>query len=115
MLANMQITRASLRVLGNKPMTSGTLQAEWTPPISTMQSAKGLSLQRDPLHHGAIISAGAVVAGNATIYSVQLDELGIPHTLSTNVRPHQVPTYFNKSTNLFSKAPWLINPKLGNI
>ncbi|CAK9203946.1 unnamed protein product [Sphagnum troendelagicum] len=85
-----QITRASLRVLGNKAMTSGTLQAEWTPPISTMQSPKGLSLQRDPLHHGAIISAGAVVVGNATIYSVQLDELGIPHTLSTNVRPHQV-------------------------
>jgi hypothetical protein len=66
-----------------------------------------LSLQRDPLHHGAIISAGAVVAGNATIYSVQLDELGIPHTLCTNVRPHQVPTFSTNPQIYFLEHPGL--------
>ena len=54
------------------------------------------------IHHAALTFEGVVLVSGAIVYSVQLDYCGVPHTVSTSDRPHQVLT--SNPSNFFLQA-----------
>lgn len=98
-----QITETSLRVL-SYISSSRMLRAEWTPPVSTPPAPGTDSSRRTKIHHATLTSDGAVLATRETVYSVQVDGLGVPHTVSAVERPHQV--FLFSCIRFFSLLHW---------
>ena len=61
------------------------------------------------IHHAALTSEGVVLVSGVVVYSVQLDYFGVPHTVSTTDRPHQVLTsnpldFFLQASSMWSRG-----------
>lgn len=86
--SSFQITETSLRVLGNDT-SSRDLRAEWKLPFPPPDPPRNLRCS-EKIHHAALTPEGALLVSGAAVHSVEMDCFGVPHTIASSDRPHQV-------------------------